>query len=89
MAFRILLDGNFPKPPGFNISDVDANVQVEHLFDFDRTLTARSTPDWYIYLRAAHARFDAIVTRDLSQTTLAEEMWAPTRKVTERGRLEA
>jgi hypothetical protein len=45
-------------------------------------LTQRSsdgTPDWYLYLRAEEARFNALVTRDWRQSAQAEEMWALTR----------
>lgn len=36
-------------------------------------------PDWYIYLRAAEAGYDALVTRDWHQTELPEEMWVLSR----------
>lgn len=72
--FKLLLDQGFPKPPGFAIGAVDATVDVTHLFDFDRGLSDNSTPDWYIYCRAVKRGFDALVTRDLSQTKQAPEM---------------
>ncbi len=77
--YRVLLDQNFPKPPGFDISEVDNTVEVVHVVDFDADLVKGRTPDWLIYLRAADAQFDAIVTRDASQLELAEELWILTR----------
>ncbi len=77
--FRLLLDQNFPNPPGFDVAEVDSSVEVVHLGLHDPTLTAGGTPDWVIYLRAAHDGFDALVTRDLSQTELPEEMLVLTR----------
>ena len=73
--YRVLLDQNFPKPPGFDISEVDKTVEVVHIADFDVDLTKAKTPDWLVYLRAADAQFDALVTRDASQLELAEELW--------------
>ena len=35
--FRILLDQNFPKPPGFDISEIDDTVEVVHVADHDVT----------------------------------------------------
>ncbi len=78
-SYRLLLDQNFPKPPGFDVSQVDATVEVVHLIDFDSTLSKASTPDWFLYLRAAEAKFDAMVTRDRNQLGLPEEMWVLTR----------
>jgi hypothetical protein len=78
-SYRLLLDQNFPKPPGFDISQVDATVEVVHLTDFDSTLSKAGTPDWFLYLRAAEAKFDAMVTRDRNQLGLPEEMWILTR----------
>ena len=77
--YRLLLDQNFPKPPGFDVSQVDANVEVVHLTDFDPNLSKTNTPDWLIYLRAAESPFDAMVTRDQNQLSLPEEMWVLTR----------
>jgi len=77
--FRILLDQNFPKPPGFDISEIDDTVEVVHVADHDADLTERHTPDWYIYLRAARDGFNALVTRDASQLGLPEEMFVLTR----------
>lgn len=77
--YRILLDQNFPKPPGFDIADIDDTVEVVHVADHDPTLTQRRTPDWYIYLRAARDGFNALVTRDANQMGLPEEMWVLTR----------
>ena len=54
-------------------------MEVVHLIDFDSTLSKASTPDWFLYLRAAEARFDAMVTRDRNQLGLPEEMWVLTR----------
>ena len=45
------------------------------LRDFDSDLTGARTPDWYLYLRAAQAGFDALVTHDSDQLTQAEELW--------------
>jgi hypothetical protein len=78
-SYRLLLDQNFPKPPGFDISLVDATVEVVHLVDFDSSLSKAGTPDWFLYLRAAEAKFDAMVTRDRNQLGLPEEMWILTR----------
>jgi hypothetical protein len=78
-SYRLLLDQNFPKPPGFDVSQVDATVEVVHLTDFDATLSKAGTPDWFLYLRAAEAKFDAMVTRDRNQLGLPEEMWILTR----------
>lgn len=77
--YRLLLDQNFPNPPGFDIADVDDRVEVTHLWEYDPTLTEAQTPDWFIYLRAAADKFDAVVTRDLSQVAQPEEMWVLTR----------
>ena len=71
---RLLLDQGFPKPPGFNIRDIDATVKVTHLSDFDSNLSDNPTPDWYIYCRAAEAGFDALVTRDHNQLGRIVEM---------------
>lgn len=49
------------------------------LREFDSTLVGKGTPDWYLYLRADEAGFDALVTGDLRQSGQAEEMWALTR----------
>src|SRR3954452_21866 len=78
-SYRLLLDQNFPKPPGFDVSLVDATVEVVHLSDFDSTLAKARTPDWFVYLRAAEAQYDAMVTRDHNQLRLPEEMWVLTR----------
>ena len=64
---RLLLDEGFPSPPGFDISDVDDSVRVVALRHFDTTLTGTRTPDWYLYLRAEQAGFDALVTHDSDQ----------------------
>jgi hypothetical protein len=72
----MLLDENFPNPPGFDPSAVDQRMQLVSLRDFDAQLVGRRTPDWYLYLRAEEAQFDALVTRDWRQSAQAEEMWA-------------
>ena len=72
---RLLLDEGFPSPPGFDVSVVDQSVEVRALRDFDDGLTGARTPDWYLYLRAAQAGFDALVTHDRDQLTQAEELW--------------
>ena len=72
---RLLLDEGFPSPPGFDISDVDDSVEVVALRQFDSTLTGSGTPDWYLYLRAEQAGFNALVTHDSDQLTQAEELW--------------
>lgn len=64
MTLRLLLDQNFPRPPGFDLRTVDSTVEAVHVYDHDRGLTEAGTPDWLIYLRAAHDGFDALVTRD-------------------------
>jgi hypothetical protein len=77
--YRVLLDQNFPKPPGFDIANIDNTVEVVHVFDFDPALAKALTPDWLIYLRAVEAGFDALVTRDVSQLNLLEELWVLSR----------
>lgn len=76
---RLLLDQGFPKPPGFALRAVDAMTEATHLSDFDRGLSLHSTPDWYLYCRAAESNFNALVTRDLSQIRLAPEMFVLSR----------
>lgn len=76
---RLLLDQGFPKPPGFNLEDVDSSIEAVHLYDFDRSLSENSTPDWYLYCRAAEAGMDALVTRDFSQAGQELEMYVLTR----------
>lgn len=76
---RLLLDEGFPSPPGFSPETVDVSVQVVALRDFDRDLTGARTPDWYLYLRADEAGFDALVTRDWRQSEQPEELWTLTR----------
>ena len=72
---RLLLDEGFPSPPGFDISSMDSSVEVVALRDFDSALVGVGTPDWYLYLRAKEGGFDALVTRDDSQTRQVEELW--------------
>jgi hypothetical protein len=72
---RLLLDEGFPSPPGFRPDMVDATVEVTALREFDRSLVGASVPDWYIYLRAHEAGFDALVTRDWHQSQQVEERW--------------
>lgn len=76
---RLLLDEGFPSPPGFSPETVDVSVEVVALRDFDRNLTGTRTPDWYLYLRANEAGFDALVTRDWRQSEQPEELWTLTR----------
>jgi hypothetical protein len=76
---RLLLDQGFPKPPRFNLEDVDSSIEAVHLYDFDKTLSENSTPDWYLYCRAAEAGLDALVTRDFSQAGQELEMYVLTR----------
>jgi hypothetical protein len=76
---RLLLDEGFPSPPGFSPASVDATVDVVALREFDASLTGSSTPDWYLYLRAHEAGFDALVTRDWHQSEQVEELWALSR----------
>jgi hypothetical protein len=76
---RLLLDEGFPSPPGFRPDMVDATVEVTALREFDRSLTGASTPDWYLYLRADEAGFDALVTRDWRQSEQPEELWTLSR----------
>lgn len=71
---RLLLDQGFPKPPGFEPSDVDRNLDWIHLWDWKRELSERSTPDWVVYCEAAFGGFNAIVTRDFTQAEQAEEI---------------
>lgn len=75
MTLRLLLDQNFPRPPGFDLGSVDATVQAVHVFDHDPALTEAGTPDWLIYLRAVGDGFDALVTRDWHQVDQPEELW--------------
>jgi hypothetical protein len=75
MTLRLLLDQNFPRPPGFDLASVDATVEAVPLYDHDRALTEAGTPDWLIYLRAAQDGFDALVTRDWHQLDQPEELW--------------
>jgi hypothetical protein len=76
---RLLLDEGFPSPPGFRPESVDATVDVTALREFDSSLTGSQTPDWYLYLCAHQAGFDAIVTRDWHQSEQVEELWALSR----------
>jgi hypothetical protein len=76
---RLLLDEGFPSPPGFRPETVDATVEVVALRSFDPTLTGSRTPDWYLYLRADEAGFDALVTRDWHQSEQIEGLWALSR----------
>lgn len=76
---RLLLDEGFPSPPGFSPAVVDASVEVVARPDFDPSLTGSKTPDWYLYLRANEARFDALVTRDWRQSEQPEELWTLSR----------
>ena len=71
---RLLLDQGFPKPPGFEPSDVDRQLEWAHLWDWKRALSERSTPDWVLYCEASEGGFDALVTRDFTQAEQAEEM---------------
>ena len=77
--FRLLLDQGFPKPPGFDLHELDQTIEVVHLSDFAPELAERSTPDWAVYCFAAEAGFDAIVARDRSQMDQVAEMWVLTR----------
>ncbi len=72
---RFLLDENFPNLPGFLQALGSTTTGIESLHDFAPDLTDTGTPDWYLYLRAAEAEFDALVTRDKSQAEQPEEMW--------------
>lgn len=76
---RLLLDEGFPTPPGFRPEMVDASVEAVSLRAFDATLTGSKTPDWYLYLRADEAGFDALITRDWHQSEQPEELWALTK----------
>lgn len=73
---RLLLDQGFPKPRGFDPSDVDRNLEWTHLSDWRPDLSEVSTPDWVLYCEAAFAGFTAIVTRDFAQAEQSEEMVA-------------
>ena len=72
--YRFLLDQNFPEAP-IDVARLDATVDLVHLRTFDSSLTQPQTPDWFIYLRAAEAGFDALVTRDWHQMEQTEELW--------------
>ncbi len=73
--FRLLLDQGFPKPTEFGVRNLDATVEVIHLYDFDRRLSEASTPDWVLYCVAAQAGFEALVARDRSQLVQPVEMF--------------
>jgi hypothetical protein len=73
-TYRFLLDQNFPEAP-IEMARLDATIELVHLRSFDTTLTEPRTPDWYIYLRAAEAGFQALVTRDWHQVEQPEELW--------------
>lgn len=75
MILRLLLDQNFPKPPGFELEDVDETVEVVHVHDHDPSLVVSGVPDWLIYLRAAEDGFDSVVTRDWHQIDEPEALW--------------
>ena len=76
---RLLLDQGFPKPPGFNMTALDNTVEVIHLYDFDRSLSENSTPDWMVYCIAAEAGFNGLVARDRSQLDQLAEMFVLSR----------
>ncbi len=67
LELRLLLDQGFPRPRGFDPSEVDRTIVVRHLSEFDPELSRTTTPDWAIYCRAAEAGFAALVTRDRAQ----------------------
>ena len=73
---RLLLDENFPNLPDFIPASSAHIAEVVPLHEFDSKLTNTGTPDWLLYLRAAEAGFDALVTRDKSQSDQAEELLA-------------
>lgn len=75
MTLRLLLDQNFPKPPGFDVDAVDQSIEAIHVHDHDAGLTSSGIPDWLIYLRAAEDHFDAVVTRDWHQILEPEGLW--------------
>lgn len=77
--FKLLLDQGFPKPPGFTVRMLDHSVSVVHLSEFAPALTQQSTPDWYVYCKAAEAGFDALVVRDRSQLDQLTEMYVLSR----------
>lgn len=76
---RLLLDQGFPKPPGFTVRSIDDTVDVQHLSDFRPDLARVQTPDFIVYLVAAEAGIDALVTRDASQVKQLAEMWVLSR----------
>ena len=39
---RLLLDQGFPKPPGFDPSDVDRNLEWIHLWDWNPSVRTRT-----------------------------------------------
>ena len=75
---RLLLDEGFPDPD-FDPSALDADLSVVPLRVFDASLANNRVPDWFIYLRAHEAAFDALVTRDWRQSAQTEEMWVISR----------
>lgn len=75
MTLRLLLDQNFPRPPGFDLRTVESTVEAIHVYDQDRGLMEAGTPDWLIYMRAVQDGFDALVTRDWHQLEQPEELW--------------
>ena len=54
---------------------LDHAVDVVHLSAYDPSLSQHSTPDWYLYARAAEDKFAAFVTRDLGQVSQQAEMF--------------
>lgn len=74
----MLLDEGFPSP-GFDPAALDPGLEVTPLREFDLVLVNDRTPDWYLYLRADEANYNALVTRDWHQSGQAEEMWALTK----------
>ncbi len=75
MPHRFLLDQNFPAPI-VDVSQADRSVEYAALWNFDKSLTRRGTPDWVIYLRAREEGFTGVVTRDASQLKDVEELVA-------------
>jgi hypothetical protein len=76
---RMLLDENFPDPPGFDPSELDAALHAVSLGSHAPALAGNRTPDWFLYLVAQEGGFDALVTRDWRQSAQTEEMWVATK----------
>lgn len=76
---RVLLDEGFPDPPGFDPTTLQDDLSITSLRTFAKQLISSRTPDWYLYLRADEAGYDALVTSDWRQSEQPEELWTLSR----------